>query len=271
MVATASGSRRPGSCWGTRLPAVPGRMGGAPAGRRRRPGGRAAGRRRRPGGPGAAAGPGGRRSCCPPSASSPGPSGWPSRPSTLGSTSRASGTPSGPGSSATCTTALGPALAGMSMRVQATLRDDPSPEYAALLADLADGLAASRTDLRRIVAGLTPSALDDGDLGPALRAWSRRSGGQHEGPRVSLETALGACALCLRRLQVAVYRCVAEGVTNALRHASASAIDVSVRRATRRAARRRRGRRRRRRASSSRASVCRRWPPGPRPWAAGSR
>ncbi len=121
---------------------------------------------------------------------------------------------------------LGPALAGMSMRVQASLRSSPAPEHAALLADLADGLAASRTDLRRIVSGLTPSALDDGDLDAALRALVSSFRGQHDGPSLSLETSLPGDLD--QELQVAIYRCVAEGVTNALRHASATSISVRV-------------------------------------------
>lgn len=123
---------------------------------------------------------------------------------------------------------LGPALAGMSMRVRATLRGTPAPEYAALLGDLADGLAASRTDLRRIVAGLTPSALDGGDLEEALQDLVASFRGQHDGPHLSLETELDGP--WDKEVQVAVYRCVAEGVTNALRHATATNIDVAVRR-----------------------------------------
>ena len=121
---------------------------------------------------------------------------------------------------------LGPALAGMSMRVQASLRSEPSPEHASLLGDLADGLAASRTDLRRIVSGLTPSALDDGDLDEALRALVASFRGQHDGPSLSLETSLPG--ILDPEVQVAIYRCVAEGVTNALRHASATSISVRV-------------------------------------------
>jgi signal transduction histidine kinase len=121
---------------------------------------------------------------------------------------------------------LGPILAGMSMRVQAALRTAPAPEYAGLLTDLAASLAASRTDLRRIVTGITPSTLDDGDLGSALdrlvESFQRVAGG----PRFTLEVALDA--VLSPAVQVAVYRSVAEGVTNALRHAAASAIDVQV-------------------------------------------
>lgn len=121
---------------------------------------------------------------------------------------------------------LGPALAGMSMRVQASLRSTPSPEHAALLVDLADGLAASRTDLRRIVSGLTPSALDEGDLDAALQGLVASFRGPHDGPSLSLTTSLSGSLD--KEVQVAVYRCVAEGVTNALRHAAASAISVTV-------------------------------------------
>jgi signal transduction histidine kinase len=121
---------------------------------------------------------------------------------------------------------LGPSLAGMSMRVQASLRSTPSPEQAVLLTDLADGLAASRTDLRRIVSGLTPSALDEGDLDGALRTLVASFRGPHDGPSLSLTTSLSGALD--QEVQVAVYRCVAEGVTNALRHASARSIAVTV-------------------------------------------
>ncbi len=121
---------------------------------------------------------------------------------------------------------LGPVLAGMSMRVQATLRTAPPPEYAALLRDLADGLATSRTDLRRIVAGITPSILDDGDLGSALERLVASFQGVTGGPQVTLRVSLED--LVSPAVQVAVYRSVAEALTNALRHAGASEVVVSV-------------------------------------------
>jgi signal transduction histidine kinase len=122
---------------------------------------------------------------------------------------------------------LGPVLAGMSMRVQAALRTTTSPEYAALLGNLADDLATSRTDLRRIVAGITPSTLDDGDLEAALRLLVDSFRGATDAPRVALTVELeGEVAPAI---QVAVYRSVAEGITNGLRHASAATIDVGVR------------------------------------------
>lgn len=122
---------------------------------------------------------------------------------------------------------LGPALAGMSMRVQASLRTTTAPEYAAPLRDLAEGLAACRADLRRIVAGITPSTLADGDLDAALAGLVGSFRGATDHPKVGLTVALSEPVA--PEVQVAVYRSVAEGITNGLRHASADRIEVTVR------------------------------------------
>jgi signal transduction histidine kinase len=115
---------------------------------------------------------------------------------------------------------LGPVLAGMSMRVQAELRTSPTP----LLQSLATALAESRGDLRRIVAGLTPSALDDTDLAGALARLVHTFDG--DGRQVALEV-IGDLELSTD-VAVAVYRSVAEGVTNAFRHGRASHVAVTV-------------------------------------------
>lgn len=125
---------------------------------------------------------------------------------------------------------LGPVLAGMSMRVRAALRANgsASPQtQQRLLADLADGLAESRSDLRRIVSGITPSALEGGDLAGALEDLIASFRGQ-DGPAVSLTVALDSEPD--EPTRVTVYRCVAEGVTNALRHSRATTIAVTVER-----------------------------------------
>jgi signal transduction histidine kinase len=115
---------------------------------------------------------------------------------------------------------LGPALAGMSLRVRAELRRGPSP----LLEALAGELAECRGDLRRIVSGLTPSVLADGDLTAALGALVGSFDGN--GPAVSLNVSLDGGVPAEEA--VAVYRSVAEGVTNALRHARAERVTVTV-------------------------------------------
>jgi signal transduction histidine kinase len=116
---------------------------------------------------------------------------------------------------------LGPMLVGMSMRVRAELRRQPTPLLEALASELAD----CRGDLRRIVSGLTPSVLDDADLATALQRLVGSFVGQ--GPRVMLDSGLSGNLP--PEIAVAVYRSVAEGVTNALRHAHAEQVSVDVR------------------------------------------
>jgi signal transduction histidine kinase len=120
---------------------------------------------------------------------------------------------------------VGPVLAGLSMRVQAELRRHPTPLLEALAKELAD----CRGDLRRIVSGLTPSALHDGDLAGALARLVDSF--ESEGRRVTLSTGLGAAPAppLTPEVTVAVYRCVAEGITNALRHGDPSHVAVDVR------------------------------------------
>ena len=115
---------------------------------------------------------------------------------------------------------VGPVLAGLSMRVQAELRRDPTPLLEALAKELAD----CRGDLRRIVSGLTPSALHDGDLAGALARLVDSFAS--DGRSVNLRTRLGPTLT--PEVTVAVYRCVAEGITNALRHGDPSQVTVDV-------------------------------------------
>jgi signal transduction histidine kinase len=115
---------------------------------------------------------------------------------------------------------LGPVLVGMSMRVRAELRRTPTP----LLETLASELADCRGDLRRIVSGLTPSVLDDGDLATALRRLVGSFAGH--GPTVTLSVTLDEDPSA--EVAVAVFRSVAEGITNALRHARAEQVTVNV-------------------------------------------
>ena len=118
---------------------------------------------------------------------------------------------------------VGPVLAGLSMRVQAELRRAPTPLLQALAAELAD----CRGDLRRIVSGLTPSALHDGDLAGALARLADSFA--NEDRTISLRTRLGPTPALTPEVTVAVYRCVAEGITNALRHGNPSQVTVEVR------------------------------------------
>lgn len=118
---------------------------------------------------------------------------------------------------------LGPALAGMSMRVRAARAQDPSE----LLETLEAGLAGCRADLRRVVAGLTPPVLSSGDTATALTALVT-SFQSTSGPRVSLDGTVPERVDA--DAAVVLYRCVAEGLTNAVRHADAQHVLVRLRR-----------------------------------------
>ena len=117
---------------------------------------------------------------------------------------------------------LGPVLAGLSMRVQAEVRREPT----ALLSDLASQLADARDDLRRVVSDLTPSsALHHVQLHEALEHLVESMA--REGATVVLDARLEGEPS--PEVSVAVYRSVAEGVTNALRHGRADHVTVRVR------------------------------------------
>lgn len=113
---------------------------------------------------------------------------------------------------------LGPVLAGMSMRVQAAREAHRLPE----LDDLADDLAACRADLRRIVSGLAPVALHEGDLDAAITQLveSFNGGATH----VTLMTEVPGRLDTDR--SVLVYRVIAEGITNAIKHAHAAQVSI---------------------------------------------
>lgn len=116
---------------------------------------------------------------------------------------------------------IGPVLAGMSMRVEAARRAHPDP----VLDDLARDLTECRAGLRRIVAGLAPRALADGDLDQAI-ADLISSFTSPAGPDVVLDG--GVPAGIDGDVAATVYRTAAEGVTNAIRHADASVVRLGI-------------------------------------------
>jgi two-component system, NarL family, sensor kinase len=115
---------------------------------------------------------------------------------------------------------LGPALAAMGLKVDAArnvLRRAPD-EAEALLGQLGNQLHESVADIRRLVHGLRPPALDELGLVGALREHAREL--EHHGLRVTLE-APDALPPLPAAVEVAAYRIVQEALTNVVRHASA--------------------------------------------------
>jgi signal transduction histidine kinase len=123
---------------------------------------------------------------------------------------------------------LGPALAGLTLQVD-TLRHqlrtvEPADADAPLL-DLRSGIQSTVLDVRRIVEGLRPPALDELGLAEALRQLIERLASAN-GPRVELVADVPGRLPAA--VEVAAYRIVAEAVTNAVKHAGAQHIAVGV-------------------------------------------
>ncbi|WP_049572388.1 sensor histidine kinase [Nonomuraea sp. SBT364] len=118
---------------------------------------------------------------------------------------------------------LGQSLSSMAMIINiARSRLKDSPESAdALLQDLRAGMDAVAGDVRELVHGLRPPALDDLGLARALRELA--------GPGVSVEVE-GMLSDLPAAAEVAVYRIVQEALTNIRRHADADTTTVELRR-----------------------------------------
>jgi signal transduction histidine kinase len=121
---------------------------------------------------------------------------------------------------------LGPLLAGVKLRLE-TARNlmDRAPERAGEVLDAAIGEQSEVIGtIRRIVHELRPPALDDLGLARAIEQLGERMDGAGCAVRVETDVAdpLPAAA------EVAAYRIVAEGLTNARRHARASEIVVRL-------------------------------------------
>jgi two-component system, NarL family, sensor kinase len=130
---------------------------------------------------------------------------------------------------------LGPSLATIAMRLESTrdlVRDDPD-EAAAAIDRLADLAREEIAEVRRLVDGLRPPALDQLGLVTALRQRAEegtvtaRSGRHRLHWRVEADGELDPLPAAV---EVAAYRIVLEAVTNAIRHSNAENCIVRLRR-----------------------------------------
>lgn len=116
---------------------------------------------------------------------------------------------------------LGPALAGLTLQVDTVRNQVADPNADDTLLALRSGIQATVLDVRRIVEGLRPAALDD--LGLTTAVGQLVSG---LGIPVTLEAddlpGLPAAS------EVAAYRIVQEAIANATRHAAATRICVRL-------------------------------------------
>ena len=130
---------------------------------------------------------------------------------------------------------LGPSLATIAMRLESTrdlVRDDPD-EAAAAIDRLADLAREEIAEVRRLVDGLRPPALDQLGLVTALRQRAEegtvtaRSGRHRLHWRVEADGEIDPLPAAV---EVAAYRIVLEAVTNAIRHSNAETCIVRLRR-----------------------------------------
>jgi len=103
---------------------------------------------------------------------------------------------------------------------RARLDDEPARAQELLDAALAD-LAEATRELRELARGIHPAALTEGGLRPALEALVARS---------SVPSSLVAVpdARFAAPVEATAYFSVAEGLTNAARHAAATRVEVAV-------------------------------------------
>jgi two-component system, NarL family, sensor kinase len=120
---------------------------------------------------------------------------------------------------------LGPLLTGAALKADgAALAARHNPERAGQLAtELAEALRQAIIDIRHLVYGLRPPALDEHGLVDALRLQSGQLG------RVRLSVDAPACLPTLSSsVEVAAYRIATEALTNVLRHSTARQATVSL-------------------------------------------
>jgi signal transduction histidine kinase len=96
-------------------------------------------------------------------------------------------------------------------------RGDPR----ACLARIAAGLADAAAELQELSRGIHPAILSDGGLGPALRTLARRSA-------VPVDLEVTMTARCPEPVEVAAYYVASEALANAMKHAQASCIEMSL-------------------------------------------
>ena len=125
---------------------------------------------------------------------------------------------------------LGPTLAGVALGLGAARRAVAAgaPETADLLASMETEVKGSLADVKRLVADLHPTTLEELGLAEALRQYAETVTQRSEGAlKVKVELA-GPLPPLPAAVEVAAYRIVLEAVTNVARHAQASLCTVAV-------------------------------------------
>jgi len=125
---------------------------------------------------------------------------------------------------------IGPLLAAAMLRTETTMDLPPGcPSQAESLQKLHDLQKTALTDVRSLVEGLRPPALDHGGLLSALQQHVELSAGMAmpNSPAVSFEVA-GDLSVLPAAVEVAAYRIGQEAISNATKHSGAQRISVRM-------------------------------------------
>jgi two-component system sensor histidine kinase UhpB len=123
---------------------------------------------------------------------------------------------------------IGQRLTAVAMQADRVANSPPEAGRAALL-EIADVIRESIDAVRRISRELRPEALDDLGLANALLTLCRRIA-RHSGVRIEPELDLpGGMPDMPSQTELVIYRVAQEALTNAIRHAEASQITLSLR------------------------------------------
>jgi signal transduction histidine kinase len=124
---------------------------------------------------------------------------------------------------------LGPTLAGIGLGLDLAVTGMDSDPAASrrMLAELKGETAAAVDDVRQLVQGLRPPALDELGLVPAIRQQADRLALRSPGLIVRVDAA-GELPPLAAATEVAAYRIAVEAVTNSVRHAAACRCRVEV-------------------------------------------
>jgi signal transduction histidine kinase len=125
---------------------------------------------------------------------------------------------------------IGPLLAAALLRTESAMVLPPGgPNQAQSLQKLHHLQKTALTDVRSLVEGLRPPALDHGDLLSALQQHAELSSGMAvpNSPTVSFEVA-GDIAELPAAVEVAAYRIAQEAISNATKHARAQHVTVQL-------------------------------------------
>ncbi|MFE5707813.1 CHASE3 domain-containing protein [Rhodococcus koreensis] len=110
---------------------------------------------------------------------------------------------------------------GLQTRLAEASVPPEQPPLRKQLGDIVSGLNGVSADLQEISRGIHPAILSHGGLGPALRILARRSA-------VPVDLDLGVDRRLPDSVEVGAYYVVSEALTNAAKHARASAVKVGV-------------------------------------------